>query len=87
MPQKNSAADTSGVRVVEICGEDMVDCEDAEKRIKQMIEDQQDKTRTNYTKNPYGTGYAMYQRSQGNKTLAQEPSQSYQAAMVDPSAQ
>jgi transcription antitermination factor NusA-like protein len=40
MPQKNSAADTSGVRVVEICGEDMNDCEEAEKRIKQMIEDQ-----------------------------------------------
>jgi predicted PilT family ATPase len=40
MPQKNSQSETSGVRIVEICGEDMADCEDAERRIKVMIEEQ-----------------------------------------------
>lgn len=62
MPQKNSQSETSGVRIVEICGEDMLDCEDAERKIKVMIEEQQDKSKTNFGKNPYGTGYAMYQR-------------------------
>ena len=51
----------------------MLDCEDAERRIKAMIEEQQDKSRANFSKNPYGTGFAMYQRQQGNK-LASNPS-------------
>lgn len=62
MPQKNSQSESSGVRIVEICGEDPLDCEDAERKIKAMIEEQQDKSRANFSKNPYGTGYAMYQR-------------------------
>lgn len=78
MPQKNSQSESTGVRIVEICGDDPLDCEDAERRIKVMIEEQQDKSRANFSKNPYGTGYAMYQRQQGNKTSATETtSQSY----------
>lgn len=71
MPQKSTNNDTTGARVVEIVGESMQDCEDAENRIRAMIEEQQDKTKQNFGKNPYGTGYVMYQRSQGNKTASQ----------------
>lgn len=64
MPQKNSTTESTGSRVVEICGDSMIDCREAEAKIKDMIEEQQDKARSAYSKNPYGTGYAMYQRQQ-----------------------
>jgi hypothetical protein len=38
----------------------MRDCREAESRIKDMIDEQQDKARAAYSKNPYGTGFAMY---------------------------
>jgi hypothetical protein len=46
--------------VVEICGESQADCIEAEKRILSMIDEHNDKSRANLSKNPYGTGYAMY---------------------------
>jgi hypothetical protein len=74
MPHKN--IDSSGVRVLEICGEDMFDIDDAERRIRMIIDDQGGKgTSTNFSKNPYGTGFQMYQRSQGKSTI--EPVQTY----------
>ena len=62
MPQKNALSESSGVRVVEICGESQVDCLEAERRIINMIDEHNDKSKANLNKNPYGTGYAMYQR-------------------------
>ena len=61
MPQKNAlSADQSGVRIVEICGESLPDCIEAEKRIQAMIDEHNDKSKANFGKNPYGTGYAMF---------------------------
>lgn len=39
MPQKNSGSDTTGCRIVEICGDSMMDCYEAEAKIKDMIEE------------------------------------------------
>lgn len=60
MPQKNALSDSSGVRIVEICGESQGDCQEAERRIVAMIDEHNDKSKANMNKNPYGTGYAMY---------------------------
>jgi hypothetical protein len=85
MPQKNSTTDTSGVRIVEICGNDAIDCQEAVHRIQVMIEEQQDKSKVNFSKNPYGTGYAMYQRTLGNKaTTTLDPSQTTYTSVIDP---
>lgn len=60
MPQKNAILDQSGTRMVEICGDSALDCQEAERRILNMIDEHNDKSKLNASKNPYGTGYAMY---------------------------
>lgn len=45
MPQKSMGNDVTGVRIVEIVSENPQDCEEAERRIRAMIEEQQDKTK------------------------------------------
>jgi hypothetical protein len=46
--------------MVEICGDSALDCQEAERRILNMIDEHNDKSKLNASKNPYGTGYAMY---------------------------
>ena len=46
--------------MVEICEDSVLDCQEAMRRILSIIDDHNDKSKMNASKNPYGTSYAKY---------------------------